>query len=129
MDFHQNPDDGPRNYQYAQYRPPQSDKRSNAMTIAAVIFSILAASTTCCIYFSIVCGALGVTFALLSKGGELTMSKTASTALWLSVGSMALTVFLTGIAFASVISQYGSLDAFADAYMKMLEDYSGGLTY
>ena len=46
-----------------------ADKRSIPMTTAAVVLSVIAVSTICCIYVSFLCGILGIIFALLSKGG------------------------------------------------------------
>lgn len=106
----------------------QPDRRSQAMTTAAVVLSIVAISTVCCIYVSFVCGMLGITFALLSKGGELTMSQNAKTALWVSVFAVVLTVTLLAVSFAMVIAQYGSIDAFWEAYLKLMEKYSAEMS-
>lgn len=122
--------------QYEQYQPgngdyniPQlpADKRSQAMMTAAIILSVIAISTICCFYLSFVCGALAMTFALLSKGGELTMSQNAKTALYIGAAAMVLTVVLTILSFVTVILRYGSLDAFLKAYAELLNAYSAGL--
>lgn len=122
--------------QYEQYQPsngdyniPQlpADKRSQAMTTAAIILSVIAISTICCFYLSFICGALAMTFALLSKGGELTMSQNAKTALYIGAAAMVLTVVLTILSFVTVILRYGSLDAFLKAYTELLNAYSAGL--
>lgn len=101
----------------------ENDKRSNAMTIAATVFGILALCSSCCIYFSIVCGSLGIIFALLSKGGELSMSQRSRTALWISVFAMVLTTLLTAGAFLITIRQYGSIEAMLKAYEELIETY------
>ena len=122
--------------QYEQYQPnsdgysnsiPTSDKRSQAMTTAAIVLSVIAISTICCFYFSFICGSLGIIFALLSKGGELTMSQNAKTALTISAAAICLTVILTITSFVAVILRYGSLDAFLKAYTELLNAYSAGM--
>ena len=104
-----------------------NDKRSNAMTIAATVFSILALCSSCCIYFSLVCGAMGIIFALLSKGGELSMSQRSRSALWISVFAMVLTALLTAGAFYISIREYGSIEAMLKAYEELTEAYSSTL--
>lgn len=121
--------ENPRYQQYSQYQQTPPDKRSRAMTTAAVSLSIVAVSTTCCIYISFICGVLGIIFALLSKGGEMTMSPSAKTALRVSVIAIVLTVSLTIGSFAMVIAQYGSMEAFWEAYMEMMASYGAGMTY
>ncbi len=91
------------------------------MITAAVILSTISVSTVCCIYISFLCGILGIIFALLSKGGESTMSYNAKTALSISVFAIALTVSLTAGSFILVIKQYGSLDAFMNTYLQMIQ--------
>lgn len=103
------------------------DKRSRTMAAAAVILGVIAFSTACCFYIPYICGSLGIIFALLSKGGEMTMSQNAKTALWVSVSAVILTTVLLIVSFAVVILQYGSLDAFWKAYMEMVEAYSSGV--
>ncbi len=106
---------------------PQGDKRSEPMTAAAIVFSIVAICTICCVYSSIICGSLGIIFALLSKGGELTMSQNSKAALILSAIAIGLTVLLTAASFAAVILRFGSLDAFLKAYLELINAYSAGL--
>ncbi len=98
------------------------------MTTAAVVLSIIAISTICCTYLSLICGVLGITFALLSKGGEQTMSPHARSALSVSITAIVLTVLLLAGTFLTMILQYGSLEAFWNVYMEMLETYSSAGT-
>ncbi len=129
MNFGQNQQDfqnGPWYQAYAN-NPQPDDKRSQPMATAAIILSVVAVSTICCIYISIPCGSLGIVFALLSKGGETTMSVGARTAVWVSVMAMVLTLFLLAGSLAMLLMQYGSIEAFLKAYMEMIEAYSGAL--
>lgn len=102
-----------------------NDKRSRAMTTAAVVFSVIAVSTVCCIYISFLCGILGIIFALLSKGGEMTMSANAKNALGISVMAIVLTVMLLAGSVVMVIMQYGSFEQFFKVYMEMVDAYTG----
>lgn len=103
------------------------DKRSIPMTTAAVILSVIAISTICCVYTSFICGILGIIFALLSKGGETTMSPNARTALTVSITAIVLTVLLLVGSFLTLIIQYGSIGEFWRVYMEMVESYSAGM--
>ena len=98
-----------------------ADQRSVPMTTAAVVLSVIAISTICCTYLSFLCGVLGITFALLSKGGEQTMSPHARSALSVSITAIVLTVLLFAGSFAALILQYGSLEEFWKVYMEMVE--------
>lgn len=124
MDSGQNQHNFQQDLQQRNYTPYQqmpTDKRSQSMTTAAIILSTIAMSTVCCIYISFVCGILGIIFALLSKGGELTMSHNAKTALSISILAITLTVCLTAGSFILMLEQYGSIDAFWNAYMEMMQ--------
>lgn len=103
------------------------EKRSQAMTTAAVILSVVAVSTVCCIYVSLICGVLGIMFALLSKGGEMTMSPNAKTALGVSILAIVLTILMLAVSVVIVILQYGSIEEFWKVYIEMVESYSAGL--
>ncbi len=101
-----------------------TDRRSLPMTTAAVVLSVVAVSTICCVYTSFLCGVLGIVFALLSKGGETTMSPNARMALMVSVTAIVLSVLLLAGSFLTLIIQYGSIEEFWKAYMEMVEAYS-----
>lgn len=104
-----------------QYSQMPTDRRSAPMTTAAVILSVVAVSTVCCVYLSFPCGILGIIFALLSKGGEQTMSPNAKTALWVSVTAIVLAIMLLVGSFLMLIIQYGSIEGFWKAYMEIME--------
>lgn len=87
------------------------NKRNAAMEAAAFILSIISVSTCTCIYVSIVCGALAIIFAILSKGGANSMNSRACLALGIGVVGIVLTFILYGISIATLYLQYGSIDA------------------
>ena len=116
------------NYNHLQYtkNSQTGDKRSRPLTTAAIVCSTIAISTICCLYLSVICGVLGIIYALLSKGGELTMSQNAKAALWISVFAIFLSITLVAGSFLIVIMRYGSLEAFWNAYMEMVNAYMAG---
>lgn len=101
-----------------------TDRRSMPMTTAAIVLSVIAVSAICCVYPSFLCGILGIIFALLSKGGEMTMSPNARMALMVSITAIVLSVLLLAGSFLTLIIQYGSMEEFWKAYMEMVEAYS-----
>ena len=104
--------------------PMQADKRSMTMTTAAIVLSILSVCTICCIYVSFLLAILGIIFALLSNGGEMTMSRNARTACFVSMASIVLSVLLLISSFVTLIMQYDSIEQFWKVYMEMVESYS-----
>jgi hypothetical protein len=105
-------------YQYYQQPPqPQISRRSAWMENASLILGILALVTSCLIYPALIGGSLAIVFALLSKGGENTM--TAKAIVGLILGSIAL--FFVALAFVYVFvllcSMYGGIFGIpVDAY-------------
>ena len=117
---------------FMEFESPNSqlpiDKRSASMTTAAVVLSMIAVCTICCVYISFICGILGIILALLSKGGESTMSPNARTALNVSITAIVLTIMLLAGSFITLILQYGSIEEFWRVYMEMVKTYSAGMT-
>jgi hypothetical protein len=106
------------------YQQPWQDKRSASMTTAAKVLGIISIVTCTNLFISVVCGALAIMFALLSKGGELTMSKRAKVGLGLGIAGLVITVILYAISIATILHTYGSLEAYLRAY---LQDYGMSL--
>lgn len=113
---------GQSNPYYGQ--PPVPDKRSGAMETAALALGITAIVTCSCIYLSVVCGALSILLALLSRGGEYTMSRRARIALALGIAGLAATIALYVFSYISLLNTYGSLEGILRAYCDMY-----GLSY
>ena len=89
------------------------------METAAMILGIVSLTTCSCLYISIVCGALAIILALLSKGGENTMGTHAKIGLALGIAGLVLTILLYALAFAVAIETYGSLEGILRAYCDM----------
>lgn len=106
------------------YQQPVQDKRSASMTIAATILGVISVTTCTCLYVSVACGGLAILLALLSKGGELTMSKNAKLALTLGVAGLAITAVTYSVTLYTIILEYGSLEEYLRVY---LENYGMSL--
>lgn len=105
------------------------DKRSSGFTTASFVLSIIGIATGCCVYTGIICGALAIMFALLSKGGETTMNTKAKIGLGLGIISIifGILIFIGGLAI--VIYQYGSFDAYMNEYMDILNNLDSSYPY
>lgn len=63
-------------------------RRSQRMENAALLLGVIGAATFCLVYPALICGSLAIVFALLSRGGERTLTSRAKIALIL--GAIAL---------------------------------------
>jgi predicted histidine transporter YuiF (NhaC family) len=105
-------------YMNEQFYPAQ-DKRSHSMETASLVLGIIAISTCSCFYSSIVCGALAIIFALLSRGGENTMSGKAKIGLGLGIAGLVATILLYAAAYMITYNYYGGLEGLLRAYCDM----------
>lgn len=101
------------------YRAPYQNKRSETMAMASVILGIAALLTSGCIYMALICGALGIILALLSRGGEYTMSSQGRVGLILSAAGLILTLVIYTAAIVFVIRYYGGIDGFLQEYQNL----------
>ena len=120
MDFHSDE-------HYGRYgepgRPPMQSR--DAMLSAAVILSAIAMAASCCVYASILCGALSITLALLSRGQQKKLSPQGRVAVTTSVVAIVLSTAVTLGMFVSAVHQYGSLENFINAYSALMESMTG----
>ena len=107
----------------SQYRPPV--RPQDAMLSAAIVLSVIAIATTCCIYSSIVCGSLGIILALLSRGDKKQLTPQGKLAVTTSTMAIVISVVATIIMFVITIRQYGSLENFMKAYSEIIESMTG----
>ncbi|MBC5714177.1 hypothetical protein H8S17_08150 [Roseburia sp. BX1005] len=91
---------------------PYQNTHSQNMALASLILGTLALLTCGCIYFAVVCASLGIIFALLSKGGSLTMNTSGKIGLVLSSLGLAFTLLLYIGLFLYVLKTYGGFDGF-----------------
>ncbi|MDD6037222.1 MAG: hypothetical protein PUD20_00240 [bacterium] len=104
-----------------QYRSPVFP--GMAMQTAATVLSIIAIATSCCIYSALICGALSIILAALSRGDHKKLNRTAKNAVVVSVIAIVFSLCMTTAMFASTIQEYGSLENFYNSYTQMLEPY------
>lgn len=107
----------------SQYRPPV--RPQDAMLSAAIVLSVIAIATTCCIYSSIVCGSLSIILALLSRGDKKQLTPQGKLAVATSAMAIVISVFATVIMFAITIREYGSLENFIKAYSDLMQSMTG----
>ncbi len=100
-------------YQQMNFVP--QNRRSQGMELASLILGLIAVSTCCCIYSALFCGSLSIMFALLSRGGERTLSSRAQIGLILGIVGIAATMLFYAYSFTMMLLQYGSLDSLLDA--------------
>lgn len=101
------------------YQNYHFNKRSHSMEVASLVLGIIAIAACSCIYISIVCGALSVLFAILSKGGSTSMSSLAVAGFCTGLIAIILTSIVYVVSFMVVLNEYGSIDAILKAYTDM----------
>lgn len=121
MDFHSEDDFG------GQYRPPVQPQ--DAMVTASIVLSVIAMATSCCVYASLVCGALSIILALLSRGQQKRLTPQGKLAISTSAAAMILAVVMTAFLLATTIRQYGSLENLMKAYSDMMESMTGAALF
>lgn len=111
-------------YQYYTRPSQQNKRRSTKMENASFILGIIAITTPCLVYPALICGALGIVFALLSRGGENTLSGRAKAGLTLSAIGLGIVVFLLLYTVMYAYLYYGGIENMArDVYGSMGIDF------
>lgn len=101
-------------------RPIWKNKRSDSMATASFVLGMISLLTSGCIYFALVCGALGIILALLSKGGEYTMNSQAKLGLVLSTLGLIFTIVIFVGMIAFTMYYYGGIDGVMQEYMNIM---------
>ncbi len=120
MDYQNNPDSQQPGQELFS---PYKNKRSAGFATASLVLGILSLVTCCCIYSALPFGALAIIFALLSRGGEMTMDSRGMTGLGLGIAGLVLTIVIFIIMFIYTVSFYGSFDAFMQYTNELAEQY------
>ena len=68
------------------------------MENAALLLGVIGAATFCLVYPALICGSLAIVFALLSRGGERTLTSRAKIALILGAIVLAMIIYTFAIA-------------------------------
>lgn len=104
-----------------QYR---NDRHSQRMETLSLIMGVIALVTMCTVYPTLICGSLGIVFALLSRGGEFSMQSRAKVGLALSV--VALGIIIAMVVYTLVVAQiyFGGIEnMMREMYQMMGLDY------
>lgn len=104
-------------------------KHSGGFATASLVLGIIGLATGCCIYTSIICGALAVLFALLSRGGEMTLPGKSKIGLGLGIASAAMGILILIIAFAYMLLQFGGLEGYLEYYNDLLQQMESTYPY
>lgn len=107
------------------YQPTSQyeDKHSSGFATASLVLGIISIATFCCIYTAILCGALSILFALLSRGGSRTFSGNAKIGLILGIISLSLCAAIYLFAILYVIFIPGGMEAFLSEYENQIQQY------
>lgn len=96
------------NQNFQNYRP--QPKNSPTMERAAFALGVAALVSSMFVYPSLICGALGMILALLSKGGELQMTGKAKAAFGLSLGGLIFTILLIVVSYVVAYFIFGGTE-------------------
>lgn len=106
------------------YQYTRNDRHSQRMETLSLIMGVIALVTMCTVYPTLICGSLGIVFALLSRGGEFSMQSRAKVGLALSV--VALGIIIAMIVYTLVVAQiyFGGIEnMMQEMYQMMGLDY------
>ncbi len=92
------------------YRQRGSGRRSGRMEAASFYLGIIAVTTPCLVYTTLICGSLGIVFALLSRGGELTLTPKARAGLIMGLVGLSILLFMIACTIIVANVSYGGLE-------------------
>lgn len=98
------------------------NKHSEGMATASLILGIAGLATACCFYPGIICGALAIIFAILSRGGGMTIPNKARVGLGLGIAAIALLAMLFAMVLLVAIIESGGIEAFIREYRQMYQE-------
>ncbi len=106
------------------YQYTRNDRHSQRMETLSLIMGVIALVTMCTVYPTLICGSLGIVFALLSRGGEFSMQSRAKVGLTLS--AVALGIIIAMVVYTLVVAQiyFGGIEnMMREMYQMMGLDY------
>lgn len=84
------------------------EKRSGSFATASLVLGIVGTATGCCVYTGLICGALAILFALLSRGGEMTLTGRGKAGLTLGIIAVSVAVLFYILMVCYAFYYYGS---------------------
>ncbi len=118
--------DGQYNYNQNPGRRGPKNTPAESMAGSALVLSVVAIVCVCCVYPGLVCGALAVILALLSRGKNKRPLPQGRLAIVIGIIAICLSVAVIIADFVYVISTYGSIDAFMESYIKTINELTDG---
>lgn len=113
-------------YEHSQYNEPHIN-RTNGFAIVSLICGIVSIVSCCTGFFSIIFGALGILFAILTRRTGQSMSTMSLAGLVLSGFGLALGLFLTVYAFIVVLTDPNYMEqldmTFQQMYGMSMDEY------
>jgi uncharacterized membrane protein YgcG len=113
-------------------QPPEPPYRSrppvNAMTAASVVCGVLALVTCYLIFTAFLFGSLAVLFAVLAKGKNRRITRSARIGQVLGIISIAVGGILSAISVSFVIARFGGIDKAVERYTYYIEKYANDNT-
>jgi len=97
-----------------------------SMAGGALVVAVIGLVSVCCVYPGMVCGALAVILALLSRGQNKRPSASGRLALTLGTAAIVLSIVVIVINMIYIMSNYGSIDAFMESYKATMDELTGG---
>ena len=97
-----------------------------SMAGSAMILGVVAIMGVCCVYPGMICGALAIILALLSRGQNKRPVASGRIAMVLGSVAIAITVVIIVTNVIYILSNYGSFDAFMESYRATLDELTGG---
>lgn len=107
-------------YQSYNQNPQENMRRSKRMETTSLILGVISIATICLVYPTLICGSLAIVFALLSRGGERTL--TARAQIGLVLGSIGLGIILLMIIYTFVIAE-----AYYGGFFNMAREVYGNM--
>lgn len=105
-------------------QPVRNNRRSARMESAAFICGLVGILSVCAVYPSLICGALGIMFALLSRGGEMKMAPKAQAGLIMGCIGLAFVILMLIYTVVFAFAYYGGIEEMLrEAYQMMGLDY------
>lgn len=97
--------------QHQNYNKQTTSRRHSAkMENAAFFLGIAALATTCTVYPVFICGSLAIAFALLSRGGEMTMAPRAKAGLILGIVALCIVALMIANTLFVAYTYYDGLE-------------------
>ena len=97
-----------------------------SMAGSAMILGVVAIMGVCCVYPGMICGALAIILALLSRGQNKRPVASGRIAMALGSVAIAITVVIIVVNVIYILSNFGSFDAFMESYRATLDELTGG---